>query len=69
MRPPPAREQEAPLTAGAAEQGPGLEESCVAVGRRSGRGVETGGCQGHREVALSKDGPVTLMLETGGSAE
>src|SRR5882672_1870790 len=51
-----------------AEQARALYEFFVESARRSGLRVETGVFQAHMDVSLVNDGPVTLMLETDGSA-
>ena len=50
-----------------AEQARALYELFVEIARRSGLKVETGVFQAHMDVALINDGPVTLMLESGGA--
>jgi D-tyrosyl-tRNA(Tyr) deacylase len=51
-----------------AEQARALYETFVEIARRSGLRVETGVFQAHMDVSLVNDGPVTLMIETDGSA-
>src|SRR5580692_1762733 len=51
-----------------AEQARALYETFVEIARRSGLRVETGVFQAHLAVSLVHDGPVTLMIETDGSA-
>jgi len=51
-----------------AEQARALYETFVEIARRSGPRVETGVFQAHMDVSLVNDGPVTLMIETDGTA-
>jgi len=49
------------------EQARALYEAFVEIARRSPLRVETGVFRAHMDVSLVNDGPVTLMLETGGN--